>query len=41
MQKQIVTDEALQASVKKAVELGILPKHDFAENVADNYEKIK
>lgn len=41
MQNVIVSDEALQAAVKKAVEIEILPKYSFADIVSDNYKKIE
>jgi hypothetical protein len=35
------TDEMLQAAVKKAVEVGLLPKHGFDDQVAQNWVNMK
>lgn len=35
------TQEMLEAAVKKAVEVGLLPKHGFGDQVAENWSKMK
>lgn len=36
-----VTESMLGAAVKVAVERGLLPKYDFADKSAENWETIK
>lgn len=35
------TEEMLIAAVKKAVEIGVLPKHGFDDQVAQNWDNVK
>lgn len=41
MQNVSVSEEALQAAVKKAIELEILPQYSFADIISENYKKIE
>lgn len=37
----VVSEKMLQATMKKAVELRVFPKHDCMDHVAENYSKIE
>jgi hypothetical protein len=37
----IVTDAMLAAAVRKAIEVKLLPKEDWVDNIGKNWERIK
>jgi hypothetical protein len=39
--RTVCTDAMLTAAVRKAVELKLLPKEDWVDNIGKNWERIK